>query len=418
MKLPRLKTPRLIPTFPKLTKNVDLAVFRESRPVILTVLMNKVGAIGISLIPVLLVERRISPHTASGILGSIRFTLILGTLSAGWITERFGARATVLGALLLSAIGLGLLPLAHAAVLIAACGIVAQYGEGLMRIALRVVLTDSVPKPHHKEALGWMRTANNLGQIFSYGLGSVAGGVGVIALFLFDAVTSLAAFGVGYRILPRHRKAGAAGSGVSSLSDSSAAVDGRPESRLVFVGCALILCGYTFFYELYLAAVAGRLELLYPSHGLRWFSLCMVLNTVLCTLFSVPAARYFRRPSRVFPIGIFFTMVAAILGTWFTDVLPLVFLGAFCITASEVATNALTQYTLIRLVPASKHGHTWYSAGMTLSHFGRILAAAIAFPWFVRQDLVPSRYLVLLGAWALIALIAFSMRRAFDRAAS
>ncbi len=112
------------------------------------------GAIGLSLVPVLLVERHITTQQSAAVLSAIRLTLIVGVLSSGWVLDRMGGRFTVLVALLMSAVGLGLLPLASTALFIAVFGMLAQYGDGLIRIAFRVILTDSVPFENHKEALG------------------------------------------------------------------------------------------------------------------------------------------------------------------------------------------------------------------------------------------------------------------------
>ena len=368
------------------------------------------GAIGLSLVPVLLVERHITTQQSAAVLSAIRLTLIVGVLSSGWVLDRMGGRFTVLVALLMSAVGLGLLPLASTALFIAVFGMLAQYGDGLIRIAFRVILTDSVPFENHKEALGWMRAANNFGQIISYGVGAVAGLFGIIYLFWFDSITSFIAFGVGLRVLPRPKHPHE----VSAIASSSLE---RQEKLRVFVFCALILCGFTFFYELYMTSTAGRLELIHPGKGLRLFSTCMVINTVICTFLAVPAAKYFRRPSIVFPVGIFCCLIAVVISTFFTQSLLLVWLSAFLISFEEVAMVSLTQFTLIRLTPKSANSTSWYSAGLTLSNLGRIVAAGVAFPWFVQHEIKPGYYLVLFMIWILIAIFCFVVRRALDRAA-
>ena len=133
---------------------INLTVLKQAKSVIFTTLINKVGAIGLSLVPVLLVERHITTQQSAAVLSAIRLTLIVGVLSSGWVLDRMGGRFTVLVALLMSAVGLGLLPLASTALFIAVFGMLAQYGDGLIRIAFRVILTDSVPFENHKEALG------------------------------------------------------------------------------------------------------------------------------------------------------------------------------------------------------------------------------------------------------------------------
>jgi MFS family permease len=142
--------------------------------------VNKIGSIGLSLIPVLLVQKHIHDKDASVTLSAIRFMLIFGTLTSGFLTDRFGTRKVILASFLLSALGLGLLPFAGAVALIAVYGMLAQFGDGLLRVPLRALLGETVEVQHQQEALGWLRVAMNFGQVFSFAIGMLSSGIGLV----------------------------------------------------------------------------------------------------------------------------------------------------------------------------------------------------------------------------------------------
>ncbi|MCR4296005.1 MAG: MFS transporter, partial [Elusimicrobia bacterium] len=215
-------------------------------------------------------ERGVSTGEGTAVLSLLKVTMLAGTLAGGALTDRFSSRTLVLAALLMSAVGLGLLPFQASLWLILLCGMLAQFSEALMAVVQRLLLMDLVERPLQKEALGWMRMVNNFAQIFCYTIAALGARFGLTPLFLFDSGTSLSAFFIGRRILPRREGAGDV---AASLAGEQA---GGGASRWTFFRCALVLMGWSFFYELFLEGCAGRLEVLHPGEGLRRFSMMMI----------------------------------------------------------------------------------------------------------------------------------------------
>lgn len=385
--------------------------FREGSPVILTQFINKLGNVGMSLLPILLVDRAYSTETSAWVMTWIKGSFPLAFLVAGWLTDRVSLRTVILLAYVLMGAGMGLIPFAPTAAVIVVFGILARFGEVMANQSVRMLLTESVSLRNQKEALGWMRFAVNLAQIFAYGLGAAVAMVGVAPLMVFDGITALLAAVFGYRRLPAVPAA------------RSLPSDGEPERRLrsfdVFfplASVALIFAGWTFLYDLFITGIAGKLEVLHPGNGLRLFSAAMVVNTVLCALLAVKASRVLSNPAKVFPSGLLLTAAGLLIAAYGAQREWLVFVGVLFVTLGEVTLGALGQFTLIRLLPGKKNSGSVYSLAMIVMQTGRVLGASLAFPWIVgTQDY--TRLTISVGA-ILVAMTALSYvnRAAFVRA--
>ena len=354
--------------------------FRQSRAVLLTSFTNKVGSIGLSLISILLVKRGVSTAEGSLVLASLKATILAGTLVGGALSDRFSTRSLALAALLMSAAGLGLLPFQTAIAGILLCGVLGQFAESLMNVVQRLLLVGQVEPKHHKESLGWLRMTNNFAQIFSFSIAAVGSGFGVAPLMLFDSSTSLAAFFVGRRILP------AADSGAPRESKVAGEEAGGSAPLGAFLGCAVVLLGWSLMYELFLEGGAGRLEILHPGEGLRRFSTMMILNTVLCAAFAVQATRLFRDSWAAISGGVALTAAGLLIAGWGMASQFWVFAGMLCMTVGELMLGAVAQYTLMRLTPAGRNSGFYYSTGLTLMQCGRIAGAGLAFPFLIHAQ--------------------------------
>jgi MFS family permease len=343
------------------------------------------------------VRRGASTAQGTLVLSALKATSIAGTLAGGALSDRFDARTLVLAALLMSATGLGLLPFAGAIALILACGVLAQFAESLMNVVQRLLLVGQVEPAHHKESLGWLRMVNNFAQIFSFSVAAAGSAFGVAPLMLFDAATSLTAFGVGRKLLPHAAPR-------AERDAAPAAADGGARAPLgAFLGLAVVLLGWTLMYELFLEGGAGRLEVLHPGEGLRRFSTMMILNTILCAAFAVQATRLFRDSWRAIAGGVVLTAAGVLIAGWGMATQLWVFGGMLCITLGELMLGAVAQYTLMRLTPGGRNAGLYYSAGLTLMQCGRIAGAGLAFPLLIRAtDL--SRFTAVIVAVPLVQL--------------
>lgn len=150
-----------------------------------------------------------------------------------------------------------------------------------------------------------------------------------------------------------------------------------------FALVTLMLAGFNFLYDLYMIGIAGKCELVFAAQGLRIFSQMMVINCVLCSVFSVVAARFLENPSVVFPLGVIFNVAGLACSAVGIQSMPLFYLGCFLITAGEILFFALAQTALLRTVPGGARRGSIYSLSLVIQNIGRILGGALAFSWIV-----------------------------------
>jgi hypothetical protein len=349
-----------------------MSVLRRARPLLATTFLNKCGAIGLSLLPMLLVERHASTADASLSMAVVKGAGLGGMLLGGVLTDRLGARLVLLGAFALQAVGLGLLPLAPTLALLVACGVAAKVGDSLFVSPSRLLLTELIEPANQAEAIGWLRTANNAGQIVCFGVGALFSAFGVMPLMLFDSATSLVALVLGSRLLPSLRPP-AARTGADRR-------DPAPAGWGPAVLCAAANGGFVLLYELFMVGAAGSYRLRYGESGLALFSTAMVIDTVLCALVAVVAARLFRDVRVVLPLGTALLAAGAALALAPGVPLPLLYVGVFVLTLGEIIYMSLASLTLIRLVPGHRARGASYSALLVLQELGRIAGGALAFP--------------------------------------
>jgi MFS family permease len=361
--------------------------FRRSLPVTLTSFINKSGQIGLSIIPILLVERQFSNDQSAWIMGSIKTAGLAGILLGGWSCDRWGLRATLLLSFLVSGLGMALLPFSQSALLLAVLGCVAQVGASLYYASARLLITQLVPLHERREAIAWQRTANNLAQIISFSLGALLGHLGPKLLILFDALTSFVAAGVGSKLLPPTT----ASAEKTPSADPPTGVQLAPEEttrsgKRAFYQCALIIASFAFLFELYSVGAAARCKILFGGEGLAVFSKLMVINTIFCAAFSVVAAKYLTRAALTLPAGLAL-MITGILLTFGGEPTPATFyVGSFITTLGEIVFHSVAGLVLIHFTPPGSRQGTTYSSGILVQFGGRIAGGALAFPMLVGSD--------------------------------
>ena len=385
--------------------------FRQSLPLLITSLVNKSGSIGISLLPMLLVEGHYSTAESSLAMTCVKSTTVVGTLLSGWAGDSLGLRFTLLASFALSALGFLFLPFQLGLAALIFAGMIAQLGNTSTNGTIRLLLVKLVERQNQKVALGWMRTVNNLGQILSYGVAASAATIGMQLLIWFDSLTSFLALIIGIKSVPRDEIVSKSSSPSETMSTSDA-----PSGWWPFLGATLLLTSWTFIYEFYISGVAGKLKVVHPEEGLRIFSLLMVLNTVICALLAVKAARLLKHVNRSMALAATLTSAGLVIAVLFTDSIPMLFLAAFCQTLGEVIYGVFGQFLLIRLVPKSSRPNTLYSAAILVANLGRLTAAAIAFPLIIRATSpIPSITLGILTALGSF-LVIFLGRKRFEAA--
>jgi MFS family permease len=144
--------------------------------------------------------RGFSLGTAGLVLATNGVFSLLASPVAGWLSDRFGGRITLAGALVLMAAGVGSLALAHEPWQAYVAMAVVGWGNGSFWPAQSTMLAGLAPPERRHSAYALQRVSRNLG----IGLGGLTGGLiattsnptSFTVLFTVDAVTFLAFVGV------------------------------------------------------------------------------------------------------------------------------------------------------------------------------------------------------------------------------
>lgn len=359
---------------------------KESFPLVFTSFVNKCGQIGLNLLPILIIEQKIPPGDGALALGIIKASAFIGTYLGGWSSDRLGLRRTLIFSFLLTAIGLGLLPSVPTLFGILILGIIAQTGHAMFPSAARLMLTELLPRQRLQEGIGWLRSANNAGQIVSYSLGALFAGLGTIAFFYLDAVTSMMAALIGVRFLPRGKPAPTPASEAPPIENMVSVRDvftkkGLKNKRVrAFLLCSVVIALFVLIYEIMMIGVAAKSKLQFGENGLKIFSQFMIINTVLCALFAVPAARFFKNLKQVLTWGILIVGVGGAISLHGSPSKLDLFMGALLMTLGEIIFTSMAQFTLLQLTPNSRQRGALYSVSLIFQRMGMTIAGFITLP--------------------------------------
>jgi DHA1 family multidrug resistance protein-like MFS transporter len=372
-----------------------MSAFKSGLPIIATSFVNKTGAIGLSLLPMILVEKSFSAADASLTMATVKSSILVGTLLGGYASDRFGVRLIFLASFFFQAFGLAMLPYSYNIAFIMLAGVIAQMGNSFFQATSRLLLKNLVPQNHQQEGIAWLRTGNNLGQVISYSLGAMLASLGTTALILFDSFTSFVAFFAGLRWIPKT-------SAISAENLRSGDLNVNENTWRLFILYGIFISGFTFLYELFMVGTAAKFRLLFGSEGLRIFSAAMVVNTLLCVLLSVPSSRFFRNPKKSLPLG--FALMSLGAGLTFFDFQNIysIYAGVFLFTFGEIIFGSLSQYVLLKIIPGKRGHGLVYSSATTMQGVARILAGTVAFPLVVYGNY--STWIYLLGIFPFLIL--------------
>lgn len=352
-----------------------MSVFDKSFPVIFTTFINKCGAIGLSLIPMLLIARHVPEAEASLFMMVVKSAAIVGIIIGGWLCDHVGVRRCLLLSFVLVGVGLAPLPFTYSLVMLALLGMLSQLGNSMYGSAVRLLIVASVDAGEQKEAIGWQRMANNFGQIVSFSIGVVCSAYGITVLMLFNAFTSLVSAGIGRKIIPARTDCTAGG--VMSRGSNRCPVT---PSWLTFGVCALLMGGYSFLYDFFTVGAAGRCKLAFgEQQGISIFSQLMIVNTVLCAMFAVFASRTLRNPLVVFSVGLSLLALGASFILTGEPTRWRLFMGSFILTAGEIIFTSISGYVLLCVTPGGKHRGFIYSLALVIQNLGCIAGAGLAF---------------------------------------
>jgi MFS family permease len=352
-----------------------MTAFRSGFPITLTSFVNRTGSIGLSLLPMILIDLHTDSARAALVMGTVKAALVVGSLLGGWASDRFDVRLVYLVSFGLPAIGLGVMPLTHYVWVIAFGAILAQLGNTFYNPTARLLILRLIKASEQQEALGWLRTGNNAGLVVSSLIGMCLASLGTGVLILFDSFTSFVALLLGRKLIPqidvdKHEPA--------TPSDSSPSSEWR-----LFLSLCSLLCIFGFIYELFMVGISAKLRIIFGAEGLRIFSAILAANTILCTLLSVPASKYIRRADIALPAGLILLLTGAAIGLYHPERLLFVFIGLLLLTVGEIVFNSLSLFLLMKFTPQGRRQGTLFGSASTLISIARMVAASLAFPLVV-----------------------------------
>jgi MFS family permease len=356
-----------------------MSTFRKSAPIIATAFVNKCGSIGLSLLAMVLVERNISSSNSSVLLGFVQSTGLFGLILGGWLADRIGFRAVMLFSLGMMALGFFGIPYSASFFALGLAAAIAQIGTVFYQSSVRMVLVDAVEPSERQEAMGWLKTGNNLGQVFSYSAGAVLWKAGTSFLMFLDGGTSLFALGVGMFYLPRGR------------AKQKSAIENRPNPARpttqaqwrLFIFFTILLAGFSFMEELFMIGSSALFKVRFGSEGLHVFSVMMTVNTIICTLLAIPAAKIFKGAVSAFYFGLAFFALGSIMALSSAHSHALIYLGMLILTLGEISFTSMSQFVAIEMLPQAKSQGALYGMSLTLQMLGKICSGLLAFPLIV-----------------------------------
>lgn len=210
-----------------------LLTWRESplaaKAMLAGVVVNRLGAFLQVFLVLFLVERGFTPTQSGVALGLYTTGAVFGVLAGGSMTDRLGARLTVL----ISMIGTAVLILAilYVRMYPALVGVVFVVGlvNGAYRPASTALLSEVTPKHRQVMIFAMYRLAYNVGGTLAPLLGATLIAVSYNLLFWGEALAALAYAAIAAFLLPRRaRPEPAAAAGTARAGDREAAGDREP----------------------------------------------------------------------------------------------------------------------------------------------------------------------------------------------
>ncbi len=232
--------------------------------------------------------------TAGLVVATLGFVGVGAGPAVGPLLDRVGGRRTLAGALLVAAVGYGLMPLVHRPWQAFAVAVVVGIGGGTFWPSVSVLLTSLTPPEKRHQAFALQRVALNLG----IGLGGLSGGLiasssdpsSFTVLFVVDAATYV---GMIFVLPLVHEPALEPAAGEESGDGYRTVVRDRNLLTMLGLNVVFIAAGYAPF-EL--------LPVFAKNHNgvsERWIGVIFFFNTMALVVAQLPVARLVEGRSRM-----------------------------------------------------------------------------------------------------------------------
>ncbi|GAA2088883.1 MFS transporter [Kitasatospora saccharophila] len=269
------------------------------------VLVNQLGAFVQTFLVLYLTHRDLSDGTAGLALGAYSLGTVFGTLLGGEATHRFGARTTIVAAMLGSAPLVAVLPLLARPglvpallVAIALAGLAAQ----AYRPAASVLLSDLMPERYHVMAFSMMRIALNTGAALAP---LIAAGVILLdwdLLFWIDGATTLVYALLAHRLLPRHAvPERAPRTKAERRADGRAAYAGMLRDRAYLAYLAAVVLGTVAYVQ---SSISLPLEIVHDDYPTWLYSAVLTASSLVLITCELKITAYITRIPTHLAVGV------------------------------------------------------------------------------------------------------------------
>ncbi len=332
--------------------------------------VNKCGNLGLALLPMLLIEKNFPVGTSSLIMGATKAAGPIAIFFSGNVIGYVGSMTALISSFLLSALALGLLPFMSQGIFLGLAAVGANVANNIYNPAVRTLIKESSTPKQLTITLAWLRSASNLGQVVSSVLTILAGTMGLAIFFLFDSATSLAAALIGKFFIPKTNFT----KGAPSLAQ-----DAQSSATPGYYAYAVIMAVNYLIYELGMLSFSALSKIHFGDEGIKAFGMAMFINTFLCGIFAVVAAKYLTNAKLWTMLGFILIFAGALLFIILPKSFPLLALCTLLLTLGEIVTAVFTQPLLLHHC-GGKLGQIHYGRGLTIQKLGSLLAGVILFP--------------------------------------
>jgi MFS family permease len=352
------------------------STLREAIPVVATSFVNKCGDVGMRVFPMLLIARAVPTNHAAFILSMVGATPLVSSFVGGFLGDKAGFKKTILISFAISAIGMIVLAFSEVEALICFAGMLTKLGQGMFMAPLRILMMQSVSAKNRQESFAWLRAGNNGGVLMASFVAYVTSGVGLAGLFLFDAITSIAAV-----IFGAWQLDGESVKQEPVPTKDSPELRGHKENKwrwIAFGLASLLPCIFNGSAELFFVGTAAQAKVAFGDSGMEVFAQVYMLNTAFCLLLSVKAARYFRHPTFAIILGFVLQTAGLSLFLFYRDSKAAFFGAALLQTIGELAFASVGPYLIMKILPPGKREGRIYSLSLTLVVVGKMIGSGVA----------------------------------------
>lgn len=317
--------------------------------------------------------RELSLTTAGAIITCFGAGSFVSQPLGGWLADRFGRRATMVGGLLATAASMGLLGVARPLWLIAASSLLVGVAVDIYRPAASAAVADIIDSQDRPRAFAIIYWAINLGVSVSGVLGGLLAAHGWWILFVLDAATSVVFAVLVARGVPESRP--------ERAPSESGGYGPVLRDRLAVALAAMTLIAGVVYLQAYVALpLAMTQDHLSPaSYGIAY-----AVNPIAIIAIQPLTLRWLIRlpPAQVYAWSILLTGIGFGL-TGFAHTTLEYGATVFVWTLGEIAFNSIGPTIINTIAPESMRGR--YNGLIGLAFGGASMLAPLAGTWGLDQ---------------------------------